>query len=580
MEEAEKQLSEYINNKLYNYAFLIKGQWGAGKSYFLKEFIKKNENSKIFINVSLNGLCSINDIDIKIIQHINTKIGKEMLKDVTFKDLKKQVNTKNISKLFNKDIPSLIVDSILDVITDKLNKNDIVLIFDDVERCNIKFKTLFAYINYYVEIQEMKVILLINESAIKKNKEEYNKIKEKIIGHSIEYIPDVKSIYLNIINNIEDINLKNFFENSVETFLLEVNSQNHLNIRTLQFIIDKFLNFYNIVLKNSEFTNDTEIIEEIYAYLIYVCISYKEGKSLYNWKELEYGYISIKEKPSFSDYKLGFKFIDEYVDKGFIDSNLILNTLRIYKESRLPNNDSFKILKNNYWEFEDITVYNYINNIKQKLIDKNYKSSNILDILLLLLKLKEYGYNININEYLDYFKEIITFDVNNNKIQFNSDMELFASTSEDIKEQYFKISNDLKIYYAKARFTRIDSLINNGNFKILFEEIKNNTNNLLDFIVNNGFFCNINMENLINRLKSKNDTALELMNFKYIFDKLIYEPIYIKNFNNEIPSIKDFLKFSKSIHIEDSISRKRALENIITNIENNTEALETNTNNN
>ena len=33
----------------------------------------------------------------------------------------------------------------------------------------------------------------------------------------------------------------------------------------------------------------------------------------------------------------------------------------------------------------------------------------------------------------------------------------------------------LKIYYEKARFTRIDSLISNGNFKILFEEIKNNT---------------------------------------------------------------------------------------------------------
>ena len=48
MEEAEKQLSEYINNKLYNYAFLIKGQWGAGKSYFLKEFIKKKQKFKDF----------------------------------------------------------------------------------------------------------------------------------------------------------------------------------------------------------------------------------------------------------------------------------------------------------------------------------------------------------------------------------------------------------------------------------------------------------------------------------------------------------------------------------------------------
>ena len=578
MEEAEKQLSEYISNKLYNYAFLIKGQWGAGKSYFIKEFIKRNEDSKLFINVSLNGLCSINDIDIKIIQHLNMKMGKEILKGISLKGLKKQVNAKNISKLFNNDIPSLIIDSILDIITDKLDKNNIVLIFDDIERCSIEFKTLFAYINYYIEIQEMKVILLANESAIEENKEEYNKIKEKIIGHSIEYIPDVKSIYFNMINNIKDINLKKFFENSGESLLSELNKQNHLNIRTLQFIMDKFLNFYNIVLKNSEFASDIEIIEEIYIYLIYICISYKEGQSLYNWKELEYGYISIKEKSSFSDYKFGFKFIDEYVDKGFIDSDLILNTLRTYKESRLTNNDSFKILKSTYWELEDTAVYNHIDNIKQKLIEKRYKSSNVLDILLLLLRLKEYGYNIDIDEYLHYFEEIIIFDVSNNKIQFNSDMSLFTSTSDSVKKQYLKITNDLKIYYAKARFKRIDVLINNGDFKILFEEIKNNTNNLLDFIVNNGFFCNINMENLINRLKSKSDTALELMNFKYIFDKLLYDPIYIKNFNKEISYIKEFLKESKLINIEDSISRKKALENIITNIEENTESIIKSTN--
>ena len=42
----------------------------------------------------------------------------------------------------------------------------------------------------------MKVILVINESAIEENKEEYNKIKEKIIGHSIEYI---QKIFLKIV---------------------------------------------------------------------------------------------------------------------------------------------------------------------------------------------------------------------------------------------------------------------------------------------------------------------------------------------------------------------------------------------
>ena len=36
MNELEKQLDEYINQNIYNYAFMIKGQWGSGKSYFIK----------------------------------------------------------------------------------------------------------------------------------------------------------------------------------------------------------------------------------------------------------------------------------------------------------------------------------------------------------------------------------------------------------------------------------------------------------------------------------------------------------------------------------------------------------------
>ena len=41
MIEIEKQLKEYLDNSIYNYGFLIKGQWGSGKSYFVKKFIKK-----------------------------------------------------------------------------------------------------------------------------------------------------------------------------------------------------------------------------------------------------------------------------------------------------------------------------------------------------------------------------------------------------------------------------------------------------------------------------------------------------------------------------------------------------------
>ena len=66
MNELEKQLDEYINQKIYNYAFMINGQWGSGKSYFIKKVYMKKYKDKEFIYLSLNGIENVEDIDTKL----------------------------------------------------------------------------------------------------------------------------------------------------------------------------------------------------------------------------------------------------------------------------------------------------------------------------------------------------------------------------------------------------------------------------------------------------------------------------------------------------------------------------------
>ena len=163
MSELEKQLKEYLNTNVYNYAFLINGQWGSGKTHFIKKFIKDNNESKIFLNISLNGLENIEDIDIQIIEELIKHLGKGVLESINLKDIRKQVKSKNIMSLINKDFPNVILSVVLDLITDKLDNKNVVLIFDDLERCNIEIKKLLAYINDYIEKQELKVTIIANE---------------------------------------------------------------------------------------------------------------------------------------------------------------------------------------------------------------------------------------------------------------------------------------------------------------------------------------------------------------------------------------------------------------------------------
>lgn len=582
MEQFEKQINEYLHNDIYNYGFLIKGQWGVGKSHFIKKYIKSNkvpskfwerilkkspsEPMKCFIYVSLNGLTKSEDIDIKIIENIILSLPKSPFK-IKLKNIRKQINSKNIISLIHKDYTNLTINIVLDFITDIINKKNVVLVFDDLERCKINFNELFAYINQYIEEQEMKVILIANESEIiDEYKEEYFKIKEKFIGHTIEFLPDIKENYLLYVKKNPSVQLKNILIHNADNLVTELNNQNHLNMRTMQFIIDKFVNFYNIVLENSEFANDDTITENIFKYIAFTSIIYKKGGNLYdNWKNMEYGYINLKEDIVSTNYRMGFKFIDSYILNGFLDSKSILRILSQYKKGMSSKNGPYNTLRNNYWEMEDNEVYKFVNEIKEQFEKNIYNSNNILDCLILLLKLEDCNYNINIEQFIELFKDVIENDTTNDCLYFSSHLVDFSKTSKIVKDKYFKIVEILKKHVSKFQFKKIEDLIENHNFKMLFEKITSDQN-MFNFIITNGFFNNINIEKLVTNIE-KTEKVIELMYFKYFCDKLIGDIRYIEIFNKEIEHAKLFISKLKEINIKNNIGKSRAIHVISDNIE-------------
>ena len=96
---------------------------------------------------------------------------------------------------------------------DLLNTKDYILIFDDLERCSINIINLLGYINFFVEHQSYKVILIANEKELKKTKK-YKTIKEKLIGKTFEFKTNSSLAYDSFL-----IELKN--ENRVKENILE-----------------------------------------------------------------------------------------------------------------------------------------------------------------------------------------------------------------------------------------------------------------------------------------------------------------------------------------------------------------------
>jgi KAP family P-loop domain len=212
-------LDNYINLKYPpKFAMLIKGSWGSGKTYFVKQYInnirgidpvissyplllksiysffgwferqkkinmgKSHEipNKSIYY-LSLYGAKNIAEVEERIL----TSIAKSQDSALPLEQLQQlyKAGREVIKGIKRIDILTIVPNTYF--IQNILPKSS-TLVFDDLERCNIDCNELFGYINSFLEHEDLKVVLIANEEKIDKNeKEKYYTIKEKLVGQEI-----------------------------------------------------------------------------------------------------------------------------------------------------------------------------------------------------------------------------------------------------------------------------------------------------------------------------------------------------------------------------------------------------------
>ena len=76
-EHIYKALDDYIEKKDVEGAFYINGLWGSGKTYFIKEFIKRKNQILFKIQyISLNGIRNNSEINEELFCLCNPTISK------------------------------------------------------------------------------------------------------------------------------------------------------------------------------------------------------------------------------------------------------------------------------------------------------------------------------------------------------------------------------------------------------------------------------------------------------------------------------------------------------------------------
>ena len=264
----EKYLDLYLEREDVEYATLLTGEWGCGKTFFIKNYIEKKskKDEHKFIYVSLFGLKDISSVKDAIFDKLHPILANKeikflggVLKSAIKLGLKVDLagdgeKETNIKIDFNKlNIP------------DDSKYKDTIFIFDDLERTLIPITEILGFIHSIFENKNVKTIIISNEEEIKNdNLETYNKFKEKLIGKSFKIKPEK-----NYWNYFED-KYKSIFEKNKKQIYLVMNIFEKFgknNYRNINQCTDDYINFISEIdkdlLKNHKFSDI--LIEQFYT---------------------------------------------------------------------------------------------------------------------------------------------------------------------------------------------------------------------------------------------------------------------------------------------------------------------------
>lgn len=205
----------------------LQGSWGIGKTFFWNHYIERKEQGDKFVNISLFGINTLDEIKNKILMKIS--------------DISKVTN--KLKKLVGSGVLGVDVGAIIASIDKKKFKN-IVLCFDDFERIspNLSLSEILGFISELKEQHKCKIVLINNNDMLKiqdelnhkkhiekdkdnnfieksfttqtNNQEIFDKYSEKIIDITLKYEPHLK-------DNIRFIKIKNQEKDYINWELLE-----------------------------------------------------------------------------------------------------------------------------------------------------------------------------------------------------------------------------------------------------------------------------------------------------------------------------------------------------------------------
>ncbi len=219
-------LEEYVKIEKPGYAFMIEAPWGAGKTHLVNSVFSDHFSKDTARYISLNGISDRQSFRKALIEGTPGATYSRALR--IFGNLLGRITkTGDLGDLANDKLEDILIKEIPDII-----------IFDDVERCELRAIELLGLINEFVEHMKKRVILCAFIDRRDDNETEkrdlFLKRKEKVVGRTVKISADLKGALPTFISEIPNGQGKQWLKDQ-EKLLLEIfESAKHNNLRVFR----------------------------------------------------------------------------------------------------------------------------------------------------------------------------------------------------------------------------------------------------------------------------------------------------------------------------------------------------------
>ncbi len=311
-DHVEEYLNDYLEIDKPQYAVMLTGKWGCGKTFFIDTYLNdKYPEKKRYLKISLYGLSDINQINDEFYAQLHPKlnskgmklaanVGKGLLKTTLKIDLDSDGKSDGSVALQTPDI------NLPDFLT---NIGERLLIFDDLERCNIPTSQVLGYINTLVEQDHHKAIILANENEIpNQEKDRYSQVKEKLIGQTLELHSPIDKALETFLENMDESRVKLLYRENIEIIKSLYQQSETQNLRILQQLLWTFERFSKC-LTDEQWKKPEAVLE--LTKLVFTIGFLLKGNSKYHLNAVKSDLFKLPKDNPYSDKLLETITVDE-----------------------------------------------------------------------------------------------------------------------------------------------------------------------------------------------------------------------------------------------------------------------------